>query len=317
MIKERESYLQVSAPLRLSIAGGGTDLPEWYRSKPAHLLSVALGFRIRVTVQTRSEATVVDSFKSELVQLFEKRNPSATVIAIDSEVSPGSGLGGSGALAVALVAAELELIDGVQDPEWIALEAYRWERELLGNSVGFQDQSVAALGSCVEMNAAPGEVISLKTRPDLLSGLARLRHESLILVGTDRNRKADSVLADLAKNLTKDPVDSVGGLVTVAEAIEVISLADGQRFGELLRRHWKAKLELNPHAATPEANEILELAHQSGQFGGKLVGAGGGGYVLLSGASIKKPLVVKALESSGYGVSPFFVSPNGVEVEIS
>ena len=310
----REQPLVASAPLRLSLAGGGTDLPAHYTTHGASLLTVALSWRL--SVEVRAEEGHHDS-PNDLVRLFVERAPIPLRVDVRTPVSLGAGLGGSGAVAVCLVAALRRLHgDGADDPLDLALEAYRWEGKLLGRPVGFQDPVACALGSCVEMDARPDGRIAAARLDDLATNMDSMMRDSIVLAETGTRRSADSLLHSLAAGLRGSAAEeAVQGLARTGDMKAAIAARDGARLGEILRRHWQSKLSLNPGATTPAVDEALEAAIDAGATGGKLVGAGGGGFVMVAGPSHARTSVIEALEGRGLRPVPVGISTDGVRVE--
>lgn len=304
-----DGTLTISAPMRLSLAGGGTDLPEWYRSADAHLLSAAINWHVSVSVSRDP----LRHTTSQLTELFASRNK-GHYAAVSSEVSPGSGLGGSGALAVCLVAAERTLRGLSARPHEVAEEAYRWERDLLSAPVGFQDHYASAFGSIVEMTTDRGH-ISAHIREDLTRKAEELISTCILLVATGRSRDAASPLGELAARLQgASGKAQVGQLASPGEIQEVITNVDGARFGNILMRHWEAKKLLNPAASSDTADRIIAEAIADGSTGGKLIGAGLEGFVMVSAAAQRQASVRSGLERNGWIIHIPELSASGLTV---
>ena len=302
-----EEVMKFSAPLRLSLAGGGTDLPEKYLESGARVMSVSLNERITITLGKE-----IENQPSALVELFQKQHPEYNV-QVSANVSAGSGLGGSGTLSVALVAAANYLSTGcIGDQVQIGLEAYRWEREILHHPVGFQDQVVAALGGCVEMNAATTGKIEAKRRDDLLKGLNVFMTDNFILVETGIQRDASVILKQLALSYSKK---SSLGPATFEDIEDAILKEDSEKFGLLLQEHWNAKRQRLPESTTQEIDYIISNAIEAGAVGAKTIGAGGGGYILLCAKTGNKLAVIKKLKSIGCVIADFALSSEGVRNE--
>ncbi|MCK5241112.1 hypothetical protein KAR34_01555 [bacterium] len=299
--------VQFSAPMRLSLAGGGHDLPAYYLKFGARLLAVALKTKIFVQI-----GTCVKHQSSPLTDLFQKQHPSLGV-SIYSDVSPGAGLGGSGAVATALIAASHYLKTGSILPAIeTGLTAYHWERDVLGHPVGFQDQLTAAIGGCVEMTAQPTGAITASKRPDLVKGLESLLANNFIIVETGLRRSAGKLLKTLAATYSKP---NTSGPATVDEIEHAIHSEDGEMFGYLLKKHWESKCHRLPEAMTPEIDFIIQTALAAGADGAKAIGAGGGGFVLISGRKEKKSTIITTLCKVGCKIVNFSISSEGVKQE--
>jgi D-glycero-alpha-D-manno-heptose-7-phosphate kinase len=302
--------LRASAPLRLSLAGGGTDLPEWYRAHGAHLVAVAIDLRIQVELGVQQQGT-----NGPLIDLARRRWGRSD-LSVRCEVSAGAGLGGSGALAVALVALELAAAGRpTTDPLAIGLEAYAWERQILGAPVGFQDHLCAAFGSCVEMWAEADGRIRARRRSDLAGGMDELLSTSILLFDTSARRSASTSLGPLSTYLGSAPPDGLDGLAKVAEVEAVLTSRDGAAFGEVLRRHWAKKAALHPQLATVAATDLIDRCRVAGATGGKLVGAGGGGFVMVAGPADRRDAVVEAGRRAGVRPLPVKVADRGAFVD--
>lgn len=317
------TVLTVSAPLRLSLGGGGCDLPEFYRLHGADVLSVAVDRRITITVEPCASPPGPDA--DPRVRLLSERLPHPVRVTVDSPVPPGSGLGGSGALTVALVAAEAVLRGadpGGLDPLAVGREAYRWERELLGEPVGFQDQMASAFGSVTRMRAAahdgPGgtaarDDLAVERHEGLAAALDRMLGDSVRLFPTRQVRSAARQLAVFARNLaageeTSLPADTPAFAAAVARC-------DGAEFGRLMRRRWEHKVALNPTACWPEAAAAIDDALAHGATGAKVVGAGGGGWLMIAGPGGAMPAVAGVLaHRHALTEDTFHVEPTGIHV---
>ena len=299
-----EEVLKFSAPFRLSLAGGGTDLPEKYLKSGARLLSVSLDERVNVRIGRH-----IEHQPSPLTDLFKNYHKEYNV-QIFSKIGAGSGLGGSGSLAVSLVAADNYLNNGEIGPAFdIGIEAYRWEREILLQTVGFQDQLIAAIGGCVIMTAEPsGEIIACR-RDDLLAGLNYFMENNFIMVESGIQRSANKILKQLALSYFKE---NSPGPATVEDIESVILNKDGKKFGLLLQNHWNAKRMRFPESTTQEIDYIINTAMMAGANGGKTIGAGGGGYILICSEKENKSSVMKKLESIGCKTAQFSISVQGV-----
>lgn len=317
----RPTSVTVSAPLRLSLGGGGCDLPEFYRAHGADVLSVAIDRRISVTVERSDEPTNADV----RVDLLAERLPWPIRATVDCLVPPGSGLGGSGALTVALVAAE-RVFGGATglDPLDIGSEAYRWERVRLGEPVGFQDQMASAFGSLTRMSVRANGVrdsgdsdhIGVERQDELAEAFAEMLGDSVRMFPTRQVRSAARRLVTFAKNLAVDTGATL--LADTPAFIHAITCRDGAEFGRLMRHRWERKVALNPAAKWPEVTAAIEDALAAGATGAKVVGAGGGGWLMVAGASGVMPFVADVL-TRGHALTEdtFHVESTGIMVERS
>lgn len=298
--------ISFQAPLRLSIAGGGTDLPEYYSRRPTTVLSLAVNLFIRVEV-----GQDVEHDTSPLTDLFRWRNQGMKV-RVRADCSPGAGLGGSGALTVCLVAAERQLKGQCPDRAAIALEAYRWERELLGEPVGFQDQFAAAGGGATLMSAAPGTGPRAQVDPELTDDLCWLLDHCIVIAETPIRRTARTLLTDLSKSPAVAHGDSSKGPVAVSEFTGPIRCRDGHAFGELLQRHWEAKKANLPTTSNAYLDNCVGAALDMGATGAKVMGAGGGGFLMAAGPPSTRAGVEEGLRAVGCVIHRLQVDRTGV-----
>lgn len=304
--------MRVKSPLRLSLAGGGTDLPEWYQHRPAHLLSVAVDMFVEVEVLP-GQNDISQEPQGPLVQLFLDRNPGQSCL-VRSDCSPGAGLGGSGALAVCLVAAEAAIRGHRLTPAGVAAEAYRWEREYLGEPVGFQDPFASALGGVVEMTADASTAPSGHRRSDMADDIDWLLEHALVIAETPIRRAASTVLGVLSNSKLMASAPADHRPAGVAEMAEAISSRDGAAMGEVLLRHWAAKRRNLPEASSPFLDTCVETAIAAGAMGAKVIGAGGGGFLMVAGSPTCRQRVAEQLTTLGCVSRRLRVFRNGVHI---
>ncbi len=284
-------------PLRISIGGGGTDLPSYYRQFGGFVIAAAINKHIYVSINENfsggyflkysalEHASTIDEIRHSLIRevlrLHEVPPPIEVVSMAD--IPAGTGLGSSGAFTVGLLRAVQALKRKYVDPGVVAEEACRIEIELLQQAVGKQDQYIAAYGglACFDFHE-DGEVevnplnISNSTLYDL--------EERLVMFFTGYSRNAASVLDDqkirseLGDAAMLDNLHYIKQLgLCIKQALE---RGDTRRFGELMHEHWLHKRERSPGTTNEGINRWYEIGRDNGALGGKLVGAGGGGFLL-------------------------------------
>jgi len=298
--------LSIKIPLRISLAGGGLDLPEYYLIHGARLLSVAIDMYIHVNVGKN-----IIHQSSPLTDLFKSFHPDLNV-SINSKVSPGAGLGGSGAVAAGLALADNFITNSPTSPINIGIKAFEWERNILKMPVGFQDMMVCSFGGCVEMIANNKNEITAHERPDLIEGLSSFFDLNFILVESGLRRKASSLLDDLAKSYEKDNKNTLPA--TVENIEKAITGKDIEMFGKIIKDHWNAKCKRLPEATNENINSIIGTALALGAFGAKNIGAGGGGFILICCAKENRETICNTLSSLGYGVLKPSISFGGANI---
>ncbi len=295
------SIIYTRAPLRLSLGGGGTDLPSYYRDHGGFLVAGAIDKYVYMLTHTMfqhryrmkySETEEVDDPRDirhpilrEAIVRHWRGNP--LEVASVADVPTGTGLGSSGAFAVCLLKA-LALGQRMSStPQRLAEDACEIEIEILGEPVGKQDQYVAAHGGvCAYTFHRDG---SVDVRPLRLttSTLSKLSN-NLLLFFTGEQRSASALLRDQVTRSTAGDETITANLHRTKEiGVESASLLEAgepERFAELMHEHWEIKRERSPGMTSERIDDLYVLARRSGALGGKLVGAGGGGFLLVYAA---------------------------------
>ena len=297
----------VSVPLRLSLAGGGTDLPEYYLKKNTILLSTAINKRVELMF---TKENIHEN--SELNDLFKKFFPDYNVT-IKSEVSPGSGLGGSGAIAVGLVTAKYHILNQIKTPYEIAYEAYQWEREFLKKSVGFQDQFSTAFGGCIEMKAYTDGNIEIIVRDDLKKNLNSLLEKNIIFIETGIKHEANSLLKQLAERINEDGLHKLCP-ANFMEMENAILTKDICKIGQIIKKHWDNKKMNLPRATNTVIDGLIQKILDRGAIGAKLIGAGGGGYIMVCAYEKDMPQILNIFNDKEYNIEKFQTDSDGVTI---
>jgi D-glycero-alpha-D-manno-heptose-7-phosphate kinase len=286
------SLVVTRTPLRVSLFGGGTDLPEYYRDHGGAVLSLGIDKYLDVVVRARWDGEIavahtdqrcvdVDSVQDALTReaLRITGTPGGVDITALSDVpAQGSGLGSSSAYAVGLVHALVRLAGRTPDPGELAELACEIEIDRLGEPIGKQDQYAAAFGGCNEYRFHPDDRVSVLGVPVSPEGVRRLERHCLMFF-TGRARRAGSVLTDQRARIpqTLDHLHALRDLVPVGRRL----LCDGDLpgLGGLLHAAWQRKKQLSPRIGDAQIDAWYARARAAGAWGGKLLGAGGGGYL--------------------------------------
>ncbi|HEU5316235.1 MAG TPA: GHMP kinase [Chloroflexota bacterium] len=302
-------------PLRLSFLGGGTDFPEYYAS-PANArggacVGVAIDKYVYVVAKERfdskiyvnySQKEIVDSaadLKHELVRealrltgvdaLIEKTGQGIELTTLADVPSEGSGLGSSSAVTVGLLQALWTYRGEIRTAEQLAAEACRIELGVLGKPMGVQDAYWSAHGGLGQLvfegdgGRSPLGRVSyrgLDVAPDRIADLSR----RLLLFYTHRTRRATSILAGQVRNIPDrmTVLDRLRDLAHEARARLESPAADAMdRFGALLHDGWQLKTQMADGITDKAIDDLYAAALDAGALGGKLAGAGGGGFLLL------------------------------------
>lgn len=318
------------APLRISFAGGGTDVPPYPQTHGGAVLSVTIDRCATADLRPRGDGDYhvesrdlraraafapdelgfnghLDLVKAVLRDLAARRPGRGLDLTLATDAPPGSGLGSSSALVVAMLAAVGAATGRRWSPAELARTAYQVERVDLKIDGGMQDQYAAAYGGLnfiefdgddrVEVRPLPvaGEVLEALERSLLLAWSGDSRTDDGIL-----RRQVDGVLLGSEQSLA-----SLGALKGLAEAMRDALLAgDLASFAEGLRQGWEHKRKLATGIATPRLEELYEVGRAAGAAGGKVLGAGGGGFMLFAGPPGRRARMVAALEGAGAPCSP-------------
>jgi D-glycero-alpha-D-manno-heptose-7-phosphate kinase len=329
------------APLRISFVGGGTDFPHWFDEHGGAVLSTTIDHYAEVTVQPRDDDRIsirsIDFGHLVAYDLGEDPVydgvmdlPKAAIarIGVDggldldirSDAPPGSGLGGSSALVTAVVAALAALRGRAMTAEQLARTSYDIERRDLGIAGGWQDQFATAFGglNLLEFSAAGVHV----TRPRVSSDVLDALRAHLLLCYTGRAR-TDVGLIDTQVRLhaegREETIQGMKQLQALAyDMRDALEHGDLAAIGPMLQQAYENKKRMNPHITdgTP-IERLFAAARDAGAGGGKICGAGGGGYLLLACAPGRHAGVRDALERLGGRVVPFAFEPGGVRAYTS
>lgn len=286
------------APLRISLGGGGTDLPSYYRTHGGFLVSGAIDKyaymlthttfqrRYRMKYSEFEEVEEVAQIRHPILRESLARHWSGKPLEIASvaDVPAGTGMGSSGAYTVCLLKGLARARCTAITPGDLAELACQIEMDVLGEPVGKQDPYVAAHGGICAYTFCPDgrvEVEPLELDPDVL----RRMRDQLLLFYTGEARSASHVLADQDKR-SKDGDEAMLENLHRIKDLGLLShelLCSGalEDYGELMHEHWEHKRRRSPGMTDERIDNLYALARRNGVIGGKLVGAGGGGFLLL------------------------------------
>jgi D-glycero-alpha-D-manno-heptose-7-phosphate kinase len=329
------------APLRISFVGGGTDFPHWFDEHGGAVLSTTIDHYAEVTLHPRDDERisirsidfghlvaydvetgpvydgVMDLPKAALARIGVRRGLD---VDIRADAPPGSGLGGSSALVTAVVAALAALDGRPMTADDLARRSYAIEREDLGIAGGWQDQYATAFGglNLLEFATQGVDVTPVRVDRDVLERLGA----SLMLCYTGRVR-ANVGLIDAQVRLhaegREETIQGMKQLQALAyEMRDALEQGDVGAIGPMLQQAYESKKRMNPHIAEGTPIEgLFAAAREAGASGGKICGAGGGGYLLLACEPRRRESVRTALEALGGRFVPFAFDPAGVRAHVS
>ncbi|HWE96048.1 MAG TPA: hypothetical protein VG269_18945 [Tepidisphaeraceae bacterium] len=286
------------SPLRISLGGGGTDLPSYYRKHSGFLIAAAIDKYVYITLhQTFQPGLIVKYSKMEQaadvddVQHPIVREALRSVGITDphleitsmADIPAGTGLGSSGSFTTALLKALHAYRKNLVHPQGLAEQACNIEIERLNEPVGKQDQYIAAYGGLTCFQFLPNghvEAFPLKVTSETLYNL----EDNLLLFFTGYSRSASSILKDQdsrSRTSDKEMIDNLHFVKELGyqsqEALEAGNLA---KFGELMNVHWEHKKRRSGGMSNGDIDRFYQLAMENGALGGKLIGAGGGGFLM-------------------------------------
>ncbi len=313
-------------PLRISFAGGGTDLAAYYEQHEGFVVSSAIDKYAFVIVKERFDDKIylnamrkeivddVDSIEHELVREAMRITgveKGVEVTLLSDIPSEGAGLGSSSSFTVGLLNA-FYIYRGEQvTAERLAREACEIEIERLGKPIGKQDQYIAAYGGlrwfrfCSDGNVECGRLSVPAQRLRELS-------ERLHLFFTGRTRKADAILGEQKAN-TGNRLKQLDGIRELAlELKRALETGDSDRLGTIMHVNWELKRQLASGISDPAIEEMYALARGHGALGGKICGAGGGGFLLTYCPLDRQDTLMEGM--AGYRRMPFALEPDGSKV---
>jgi D-glycero-alpha-D-manno-heptose-7-phosphate kinase len=302
-------------PLRITLGGGGTDIPEYYQENGGFWISATIDKYIYIAINTRFEKELRIVYSNLEItkgnrdiqhpiirEIFKKFNIWQNQEFITFADLPGSsGLGSSGAFTVGAIKAFNPTISKTD----LAEQAYSIERNNLSRPIGKQDQYSASFGGTrVYMIGRDGKVDDIiLTEPELTN--------HLMLIYTSNIRDSGRIL-----NTVKESTRQLKDIEEIGrESAKAIMNLDYQKLGELMDDHWKIKKTISPEMSTPEIDNLYDELRQNGAIGGKLVGAGSGGFLMVvipDNKTRTKILQSGCFESRAY--VPFKMTYTGSEV---
>jgi D-glycero-alpha-D-manno-heptose-7-phosphate kinase len=324
----QNSVIRARAPMRISFAGGGSELSPFREDIGGKVINATISMYAHVLLVPRTDDSTSflsldlnekcdtslsqlseDEFETEnsrlaaftahhLIMSYGIRFPSGFDLIVNSDAPVGSGLGASSTMTVAIVDAMLEFAGKRIDPYSLATLAHEIERKRLNLSGGVQDQFCAAFGGLNFMEFGPREHVlinPLRLHEETLFDL----ESSLLLVYTGTSRESAKLIESQTKALADADTNVRQTLSKISDnALDMkyaILRGDLKQVGNLLDQGWNLKRSTAPEVSNPEIDSMYEVALSEGAYGGKLCGAGGGGYLLLVCPSERRQFLRKAL----------------------
>ena len=300
-------------PYRVSFFGGGTDYPAWYRENGGAVLGTAIDKYCHVTIRHlppffEHKHRIVYSKVETVAAIDEIEHPSVRAVLTylgihkgveihhDGDLPARTGLGSSSSFTCGMYNAASALLGRMHKPSRLADEVTHIEQNLIGENVGDQDQIWAAYGGTNYIEFRPDG--SRTVSPLVISADRRRELEShLVMVFTGFARFADAYAKNQIDNIPKRHAQLRNLQQMADEAFNILISPDREigEFGRLMAESWRNKREIHETVSTDRVDEIYEAGIAAGAYGGKLLGAGGGGFMLFVVPPERKPALLRAL----------------------
>lgn len=316
----------VQAPLRISLFGGGTDFPDYFCSEGGCVLTSAIDKSIFVTIKNRFDNKLrigytttemvdrVSDIQHDLIRESLKKTGISAGVEITTMgdiPSAGSGLGSSSTVTVGALHAMYTYLSENVTADQLAREACEIEVDILKKPIGYQDQYISAYGGFRFIEFKPGTEISI-TRINLSPELYRHLDDNLMLFFTGSTRQAGSILEEQQANISQRlPILSEIKCMAY-QARDELQKGNLDVIGNLLDLSWTLKKQLASKISNCAIDEAYQAARDAGALGGKITGAGGGGFLLLYCPRERQEPVRQALKDMRE--LPFHLEQDGAKV---
>ena len=298
-------------PFRISFFGGGTDYPQWFKDHPGAVLSTTIDKYCYITARYlppffEHRSRIIYSKMEHVHGVDEINHPavretlrfldlsSGLEIHHDGDLPARTGLGSSSAFTVGLLNALYALKGVMPTKTRLAEEAIHIEQDMIKESVGCQDQVAAAQGGLNHIEfGGPGHLSVNKVTISRDNLVTLQNHMMLFFTGI--SRISSEIAVHQVQNIPRLTRELKTMHGYVAEALAYLNAADFKGFGKLLHESWLCKRSLSDKITTALIDDVYARALQAGALGGKILGAGGGGFLLIYAEPDKKPAVREAL----------------------
>ncbi len=335
------TLVRSKAPLRLGLAGGGSDVAPYCDLYGGAVLNATIDLASFCTIELTQDDEVVfvasdrgEEFRASsaeqfsydglldlhkgvynrVVREFNKGEPLSLCVTTYSDAPAGSGLGSSSTMVVAILTAYAELLRLPLGEYDVAHMAFEIERRDIGLRGGAQDQYAATFGGVnfMEFHEQDRVIVNpLRVKKWILSEL----QASLVLYYTGVSRSSDKIIAQQIKSYQSGAGQSIEAVhqlkADATQMKEAVLRGNIRRFGEILGRSWETKRKLADQISNPEIEEVMEVARKAGAWAGKVSGAGGGGFIMFVVDPVERIQLVQALRHLNGEVVPFQFEPHG------
>ncbi len=286
------------SPLRISLGGGGTDLPSYYRKHSGFLIAAAINKYVYITIHETFVKDLIIKYSKleriasadeiqhpifrEALKLLEIKQTNLEITSM-ADIPAGTGLGSSGSFTTALLKALHTYRKTLVHPGELAEQACHIELDKLNEPIGKQDQYIAAYGGLTCFQFLPNDTVEvwpLKIDTETLYNL----EDNLLLFFTGYSRSASAILKDQNDKSQQREQAMIENLHFTKDlgwqSKEALEAGDLHKFAELMNTHWEWKRQRSTGMSNGDIDQWYNLAMQNGALGGKLIGAGGGGFLM-------------------------------------
>lgn len=318
------------SPLRISLGGGGTDLESYYSKKGGYLVAGAIDKFVFTGIHRTFMKEIILKYSSyERTKSLQKIDhpiirealikyaPKVNNLEITSfaDIPAGTGLGSSSSFTTALINGLMHMELERVDCDELAERACEIEIDILKEPIGKQDQYIAAWGGIREFFFDKDGTVTNKLIYSSLDDYVDLRN-NLLLVFTGSTRKASKILKDQKDKSEKDDSEMIKNLDKVKsmgkEFAGFLKKKDFVSYGKLMNEHWQIKKERSKSMSSSEIDELYNFGIRNGSNGGKIIGAGGGGFILFQSDAPTK--LKQKFEEINIKVVDFNFVPTGTEI---
>jgi len=323
-----------TAPMRITLGGGGTDLESYYSKYGGFLIAGGINKyctiianqrfvnTIRISYSEMENVNCVEEIKHRIFKTTLKFMDVKEGIELHSiaDIPARSGLGTSSTFTVALLNALHTYKKDYINQKQLADEACHVEIDLLGEPIGKQDQYMAAFGglTCLTFHRnGDVHVEPLQVKADIIDQI----ESNLLLFFTGKERDASEILSEQDEKSRSDDPNIINNLHTVKDiglqTRRYLEAGEVDMLGELLHSHWETKKKRSKNMSDPFIDECYDLARRKGAIGGKLVGAGGGGFLMFYCANGHKSGLIESLQNRGLKWERFHFDFSGAKILVN
>ena len=324
----------VRTPFRLPLGGGGTDLPSYYEKYECSLITAAINKYMYISINEpavvnkikinyskteivdpeRIEDIVHEIVRESLLYLNIRKPIEITSMA---DLSAGTGMGSSSSYTVGLLNGLNTMLRRYISIKNLAEESCKVEIDLIGKPIGKQDQYAAAYGGIIQLEinrVGETKVTPLNLEHEIIYEL----ENRLMMFYTNIDRDANEILSEQSSKAKKDEKSVIKSMHKIKEigyrSKDALINGDIDKFGELLDEHWNIKKKISAKMSNPDINRWYKIGKENGAIGGKIMGAGGGGFMLYCVKNGNRKKLRAAIEKEGLKYMDFRFDFDGSKV---